>query len=302
MITKFGEIAALVTAFSWTAAAMIFESASKRAGVTAVNTLKVLFGTIYLAILALFLHNQIFPFNLPVKTWLFMSTSGIIGFVVGDYFLFNAYLLIGSRISMLLMSASVPMTAIASYFIFKESISSWGGYGIALAIIGISITVVGGKQKKQSTDGAHVQSDYIKGIIFGIMSAIAMAMGTLLTKVGAANVSAIAATQVRIMSALFGFIIFTIIFGRTNEIISAVKNKQSMLYIAIGSIFGPFIGVGALLYALQHAKAGVVSTISSLTPILIIAPSIIFFKKKVTIMEITGAFIAVGGISLLFIY
>jgi len=134
------------------------------------------------------------------------------------------------------------------------------------------------------------------------MSAIAMAMGTLLTKVGAADVSAIAATQVRIMSALVGFIIFTIVFGRTNEIISAIKNKQSMLYIAIGSIFGPFIGVGALLYALQHAKAGVVSTISSLTPILIIAPSIIFFKKKVTFMEITGAFIAVGGISLLFIY
>jgi len=110
MITKFGEIAALVTAFSWTAAAMIFESASKRAGVTAVNTLKVLFGTIYLAILALFLNNHIFPFDLPVKTWLFMSASGIIGFVVGDYFLFNAYLLIGSRISMLLMSASLHIS------------------------------------------------------------------------------------------------------------------------------------------------------------------------------------------------
>lgn len=298
MTGKFGEVAALITAVSWTAAAMIFERASKMSGVTSVNTFKVAFGTVYLAILAVLLGNNFFPIGFPVKSWIFMSASGFVGFVIGDYFLFNAYVLIGSRISMLLMSASVPMTAVASYLLFGESIGHWGIYGIMLAVCGISITVIAGK-KEAVKDIAR--AEYIKGVVFGLFSAVAMATGTLFTKVGAENVSPVAATQVRILSALVGFIIFVLIFGKTAELLKTVRDFKSLKMIAIGSIFGPFIGVGALLYALQHTKAGVVSTISSLTPVLIIAPSMIFLKKRVTISEVAGACIAVGGVGLLFL-
>jgi drug/metabolite transporter (DMT)-like permease len=297
MIEKFGEVAALVTAVSWTAAAMIFERVSKMTGVTSVNTFKVAFGTIYLAVLAVLLGNNVFPFDFPVKSWIYMSISGFVGFVIGDYFLFNAYVMIGSRIAMLLMAASVPMTAIASYFLFGESIGQWGLYGIVLAVSGISLTVVSGKKEAVKD---ITKARYMKGVIFGLLSAVAMAAGTLFTKVGAENVSPVAATQVRILSALFGFILFVLIFRKTSEIFKTLRDFNALKLIAIGSIFGPFIGVGALLYALQHTKAGVVSTISSLTPVLIIAPSIIFFKKRVSVLEIAGACIAIGGVALLF--
>lgn len=301
MIDKTGELAALVTAFSWTAAAMIFETASSRAGVTAVNTLKVLFGTIYLSILAYFFSDQIIPLGVPMKAWVFMGASGIVGFVIGDYFLFNSYLLVGSRIAMFLMAASVPLTAIASYFIFGESIGYLGVIGITGTVFGIGLTVVSGNKnpsiKKDSDKG-----DYLKGIVFGTLSAVAMAGGTLLTKVGAADISAIAATQIRIFSAFIGFVFIVVLFKKTDEVISALKNPGSFSLIAAGSVFGPFIGVGALLYAIQHAEAGVVATISSLTPVLIIAPSIIIFKKHISLLEIAGAFIAVGSVSLLFIH
>lgn len=298
MIAKFGEAAALVTAVSWTAAAMIFERASKMSGVTSVNTFKVAFGSIYLAILAVLLGNNIFPFDFPVKSWIFMSASGFMGFVIGDYFLFNAYVMIGSRVSMLLMSASVPMTVVASYLLFGESIGQWGIYGILLAVSGISLTVVTGKREAVKD---IARAEYIKGVSFGLLAAVAMASGTLLTKVGAENVSPVAATQVRILSGLVGFVIFALIFGKTTELQKTVRDFKSLKMIAIGSIFGPFIGVGALLYALQHTKAGIVSTISSLTPVLIIAPSIIFLKKKVSFLEVVGACIAVGGVGLLFL-
>jgi drug/metabolite transporter (DMT)-like permease len=39
----------------------------------------------------------------------------------------------------------------------------------------------------------------------------------------------------------------------------------------------------------------------SITPILIIAPSALFFKEKVTLREIIGAVAAVGGVFLLFL-
>ncbi len=311
MFIKTGEMAALVTAFSWTAAAMIFERASSRAGVTAVNTLKVLFGTIYLSILAFFFNGEIIPADLPARSWIFMSASGVVGFVIGDFFLFNSYLLVGSRIAMLLMAASVPITAVASFFIFGETLGTLGVLGIAGTIFGIGLTVVSGNRsfelneksdEDESGSNEFYKSDYVKGIVFGAMSAVSMAAGTLLTKIGAADISAIAATQVRIFSALVGFVFIVILFSKSEEVFSAVKNPKSFSLIAVGSVFGPFIGVGALLYAIQHAEAGVVATISSLTPVLIIAPSIIIFKKRISLLEIAGAFIAVGSVSLLFMH
>jgi len=199
------------------------------------------------------------------------------------------------------MAASVPLTAVASYFIFGESIGYLGVLGITGTVFGIGLTVVSGNKnptiKKESDKG-----DYLKGIVYGILSAVAMAGGTLLTKVGAADISAIAATQVRIFSAFVGFVFIVVLFKKTDEVISALRNPASFSLIAIGSVFGPFVGVGALLYALQHAEAGVVATISSLTPVLIIVPSIIIFKRHISFGEIAGAFIAVGSVSLLFMH
>ena len=195
----------------------------------------------------------------------------------------------------------IPITAVASFFIFGEVIGSLGVLGITGTVFGIGLTVVSGNKnlsiKKDSDKG-----EYFKGIVFGILSAVAMAGGTLLTKVGAADISAIAATQVRIFSAFIGFVFIVVLFNKKDEVIAAVKNPESLSLIAIGSVFGPFIGVGALLYALQHAEAGVVATISSLTPVLIIVPSIIIFKRHISFGEIAGAFIAVGSVSLLFMH
>lgn len=305
-IPKIGEFAALGTAVSWTAGAMVFESASRRAGVMAVNTLKVIFATLYLGVLSFIVYRRFLPAGLPPNCWIFMSASGIVGFVIGDYFLFNAYLLIGSRMGMLLMSASVPLTAVASRFFFGEALGKWSILGIVLAMAGISLTVIAGKPDaeagKTDRDKAPFRREhYRKGIVFGIFSAVAMAAGTILTKTGAAGVSAIGATQVRVFAAAVGFIVLAFLTGKSDEVISSVRDPRSLRLIAIGSVFGPFAGVGCLLFALQKAPAGIVSTISSLSPVLIIAPSILIWKRKVGFPEILGALIAFGGTALLFL-
>ena len=299
MNTHLGEIAALVTAVSWTAAAIIMEQATHRSGVMAVNTLKVAFGTIYLAILAVIMNAQIFPLDLSPHVWLLVGGSGLIGFVIGDYFLLHAYALIGARLGMLLLSISVPLTAVAAWLIFGEQLGSWAIAGIVATTFGIALTVMVGRNP--GAVSGRSPGNYRKGVTFGILSAIAMAAATLLTKAGAQGIDSISATQVRILSALIGFIVFAIFTRKTPEINQALRNGKSMGLIALGGIFGPFVGVGCLLFALQNAEAGIVSTLSSLTPVLIIAPSIFIFKKRVSIPEIIGACIAMGGVSLLFL-
>jgi drug/metabolite transporter (DMT)-like permease len=55
------------------------------------------------------------------------------------------------------------------------------------------------------------------------------------------------------------------------------------------------------LLAVQYTATGIVSTITSIAPILIIPASILMFKEKVLPKEILGAFISIVGVTLLFI-
>jgi drug/metabolite transporter (DMT)-like permease len=71
--------------------------------------------------------------------------------------------------------------------------------------------------------------------------------------------------------------------------------------VALGSAFGPFLGVSFSLVAIQHTNTGVAATIMAIVPVLIIPPSVLLFRQKVTAVEVLGAVVAVGGVALLFL-
>lgn len=70
---------------------------------------------------------------------------------------------------------------------------------------------------------------------------------------------------------------------------------------ATGTFFGPFAGVSLSLLAVNYTSAGIASTIMALTPILIILPSKLIYKEKITAKQVIGAVISVAGASLFFI-
>jgi drug/metabolite transporter (DMT)-like permease len=74
-----------------------------------------------------------------------------------------------------------------------------------------------------------------------------------------------------------------------------------MKMISLGAIFGPFIGVSLSLYAVQHTNTGIAATLMALVPILIIVPSAIIFKEKITAQQVIGAIISIAGASIFFL-
>jgi drug/metabolite transporter (DMT)-like permease len=88
---------------------------------------------------------------------------------------------------------------------------------------------------------------------------------------------------------------------RMGRVVLALKDFKSMKAITIGTIFGPFIGVTLSLFAIQRTHTGVASALMALAPIIIILPSAIMFKEKVTPQQVVGAFISMGGAAIFFI-
>jgi drug/metabolite transporter (DMT)-like permease len=166
-----------------------------------------------------------------------------------------------------------------------------------ITISGIALVVLTKNSNEKKVSFSHP----IKGLIYAFIGALGQAFGLVFSKYGMGDYNPFAATQIRIIAAIIGFSIFITIVKKWGNLGIAIRDSIAMKNITIGSFFGPFIGVSLSLVAVQHAPTGIVSTITSITPILLIPTSIIFFKEKILPKEIIGAIITLIGITLLFI-
>ena len=292
-----GELAALGTALCWTIVGITFESAGKKVGSLSVNYIRLIFGFIFISLYAFLTRGLIFPVDANSSNWIWLSISGFIGFFLGDMFLFQAYVEIGSRISSLIMAASPPIAALLGYLLLKERLRPISILGMGITIIGIAIVIL-----SKDTDEKKVKVNHsIKGLVYAVLGAVGQSIGLILSKVGMGDYNPLAATQIRIITGFISFTVLFIVLKKFGELKIALKDRNAMKTIAFGSFFGPFIGVTLSLLSLQYTSAGISSTITSITPITIIPFSIMIFKEKIKPKEILGAIVSVVGVGLLFL-
>ena len=287
-----GEIASLGVAVCWTFSALYFEKAGHKVGSLSVNVIRIFLAVIFLGITLLFTQGSFFPTGATLENWFWLGLSGVIGFFIGDLLLFQSYVVIGSRTSQLVMSLAPMLTAVIGWFFLSEILSLQSIIGIIVSVAGV-IIAISGKRLKLNIP--------LKGFIYALGGALGQALGLILSKKGMGDYDPLAATQIR---AIFGFISFFILIlylKRFNRVILAIKDISSMKAITIGTVFGPFIGVALSLFAIQRTHTGVASALMALAPIIIIIPSAIMFKERITPQQVVGAFISMTGAAVFFI-
>jgi len=298
-----GELAALITAFFWTITALSFESAGKKVGSLAVNLIRLVLALVFYTLYLKITRGTFFPLDAGQERWLWLSLSGLVGFVFGDLLLFQSYVVISARVSMLVMSLTPPLAAITGWFVLDESLSLMNWIGMAVTLAGISIVIL--KREKQSENGEkgrRITTAYSwKGILLAFGGAVGQAVGLVLSKKGMGDYNAFGSAQIRVISGIAGFTVLFFIMNKWGKVAQALKHGFAMKRIALGSVFGPFLGVSFSLIAIQHTKAGIAATIMAIVPVLIIPPSILLFKEKVNWKEILGSIVTVGGVALFFL-
>lgn len=292
-----GEFAALGVAFCWTICVIAFEIAGKRVGSSSVNLLRLYLAIIYLMLYCWIFRGLALPLDASVHNWVWLSISGIVGFIIGDLALFHSLVLIGSRLSMLIMSSAPPISAILGYFFLHERLSCWDILGMLVTLAGISLVILG---RPKSTGKISVKYS-LSGIVLAFVGAIGQAGGYVLSKYGMGEYDPFAATQIRIFAASLMMSIYLFRGSFLKNFIRTFNDWRSLFWINLGSFFGPFIGVSLSLLALHYTTTGIASTLMALVPVLVIPPAILMFHESVSLKEIMGAIVAIAGTAVIFL-
>jgi drug/metabolite transporter (DMT)-like permease len=292
----FGEIAALLTACFWTGSSLAFSSATRRAGLFYVNVTRLILALCGLLPLVL-IGGGLFRLTGSQVFWL--SISGVIGFAIGDTFLFKAYREIGARITMIIMSLSPAMAAGLAYIVLDERLSLTGWAGIGLTLLGILIVVADPGSKE--TGRHHMTA---MGLFCAVMAAAGQGSALVVAKIALSDtsLSGLVATFIRILASLVLLVPFVLITGRYSHPVRVFSSDRHAFRLTIiGAVMGPILGVTCSLLAIQYTEVGIASTIMAIVPILMLPVLYWLYREKLTWRAYAGAVAAVGGVAVLFL-
>ena len=306
-----GEIISLIVAVSWTVTALFADKASHRLGSMTANVLRLSMAVIFLAVLLWVAVGHPYPVYADGQAWLWLALSAVVGYVFGDWCLFNCYLSIGARFGQLFMTLAPPIAAFAGWAILGETLTWKAALAMAVTLSGIAISIL-------SRDGGHRVHFTLplKGILLGIGAGTGQGVGLVLSKFGLQHYSAaipadaparmasmlpFASTMIRAIVGAAGFFLLMTLQRGLPRLRAGLHDSKGMRYMLILTLFGPVLGVSLSLMAVQYTNAGIASTLMALTPVFILFPYAFLYKERIRAREILGVAVSMSGVALFFL-
>ena len=290
---------AIAAALCWAVASLVSADVTRTLGGLAFNRLRLFFVSIMLISYTFFIDTWI---TINTEYLTIIIISGLIGIFIGDTLLFIALQKIGPRRNNILFSLAAPFTVIINIIFLKEIASLISILGCFVVFFGVVIAIAYGDRNNVDHRWEKVEGSLTIGIFLAICAALCQAIGVVMMK-PILNLGAdpIASAAIRTATSC---VLLALTFLLNFEVFKAKKSLtiKIILQSILSGFLGMALGMSLLLIALQKADAGIIATLSSTSPIMILFFLWIFTKKIPTTSAWIGTIIAIFGTGLIFIY
>lgn len=227
-----------------------------------------------------------------------LAGSSFFGIMIASTTYFAAIYTVGPRVTALLFSLTSPFALALGYIVLDEAISSRQGIGVALVLIGVLLAIDAPQvllKRKAVADETPAQRLSWLGVVFGVITALGQASGSLMARPAmASGVEPFTGMAVRSGLAAAFFIALATLLPVARGVRSALRPDTIGIAVA-SAFFGTTLGMSCLLAALHQGELGVVSTLSSLTPVVILPMVWIRSRRRPSASAWIGAALAIVG-------
>ncbi|MCD2493471.1 DMT family transporter [Lacrimispora sp. NSJ-141] len=292
-----GELCALGVALSDAVTCTCFNAAGKKINIFTVNFLKTMTALICVAVIRLMMYGTVSLAGVSPRAWLYLSLSGLIGFVFGDFFYFSSFLYLPYRISMMIFYSSPIVTSLAAWELYGQILQPVDWAGILLITMGLCIVLLA---RRRQAEGAGQRKQTALGVAFAVLGMLGQAGGVLLSSQGLRLIEtaggSLAASQVRIIAGIGGFFVVMLVGKRRAAAGQALKYPKELGLVMIGGICGCAVGTTLTLHSLNYIPAGISSAITSVSPVMILIFTVFVLREKIRAAEVIGAIVCISGI------
>ncbi len=294
-----GELAALATSVMFSIGPSFFTLSGRLIGSVMVNRGRLLAAAIILMLAHLVIYGALLP-QATADQWLWFSLSGVIGLSLGDAALFQAFIQIGPRLTMLIFSLSPILAALMGWIWHGETLTFQQALGIVVTLAGV-LWVVAERQNNSERIDSRL---YVSGLFFAFLGAVGQAGGLVTAKEGLiGGISVLSGQVIRMSVAALAIWLVTLALRQGRRTLRTFQEQPlATRFLLLGAVFGPVLGVWFSLAAVKYTpNIGIASTLQSLPPIFLIPIGYFFFKEKVSARALVGTVIALVGVAVLFL-
>ena len=225
--------------------------------------------------------------------------SSIIGIIIGDTFLFICLKRLGPRRQALLFSMQIPFTIILAEVFLQTLPSLIELIGCSLIFLGILIAIQFNKTIPDD-DLENIQGNKYAGLFAGIGLALCQSIGIILMKPALESTDPIIVSYLRVIVAaviMFG----SLFFIKNNQLWERMKDIKKTIFSIFLGFMGMGVGMTMLIIALKDGNPGVISTLSSTMPIMIIPILWVVTKNYAGHLAVVGATLTCVGTGIIFL-
>ncbi len=225
--------------------------------------------------------------------------SAIIGIIIGDTFLFICLKRLGPRRQALLFSMQIPFTIILAEVFLQTLPSILELIGCALIFAGILIAIQFNRSIPDD-DLENIQGNKYTGLFAGIGLALCQSIAIILMKPALVSTDPIIVSYLRvIVAAVIMFV--SLFFIKKNQLWEKMKNIKKTIFSIFLGFMGMGVGMTMLIIALKNGNPGVISTLSSTMPIMIIPILWLVTKNYAGHLAVVGATLTCVGAGIIFL-
>ncbi len=291
-----GYLLAICAAAIWSTVALSATRIVRYFGSYNYNLLRLL-GIIVIFFPYVYINWESLYFNQSIFSAIVLSS--IIGIIIGDTFLFVCLKRLGPRRQALLFSMQIPFTIILAEVFLQTLPSLTELIGCALIFSGILIAIQFNRTIPDD-DLENIQGNKYTGLFAGIGLALCQSIGIILMKPALQTTDPIIVSYLRVIVAaviMFG----SLFFIKNNQLWDKMKNIKVTLFSIFLGFMGMGVGMTMLIYALKYGNPGVISTLSSTMPIMIIPILWFVTKNYAGHLAVVGATLTCIGASIIFL-
>jgi drug/metabolite transporter (DMT)-like permease len=297
-----GAFLALCASFCWTLAPFLFSSAVRRIGPYYSNFWRLIMASVALWIIAaaLILIAPGVTKGVTAISIGWMAFSGIVGLSIGDFFYFKALADLGPRRTLQILTGVPIVSALGAWIFLHEFLSFFAVIGITFATSAILAINWFDKNEKTTTEPGGFS---YRGIAMALLGTICQGAAAVLMRqayMSAGELNSIVATAIRISSAASAIVLLALVSGKIRGAIKAVPSRHAFGRLIAGTGLGPVLGMLFYVASLKFAPAGIASTMSSLSPVLIVPITAWRYKTRLNWAAMIAMAAAIAGVVLIF--
>ncbi len=291
-----GEVLAIISAFLWALSSTLVKSQTDKMPLVLINALRTIPAMlVYWGFL--WATGRIGePFNLPVRSWVFLASSTLIGLAIGDLLYFQSMKYIGLGRALPLSNVYPFFTMLLAFFFLDEQIG-WAAVGGAMLIVSGAYMLAFPRGAKGLNGGPASHDIDLRGAAMALAAAVCWGMSTVLLRLGLEDVPVPVANVIRLS------ILAVILLGlaaRRNQLalVPTYFRKEGLPTLGIvllAGIIGMTIGTFVFLTAVQRAGATRTSILTAAMPLFGVPFSLVL-GERLTRRAVLGTMLTIGGV------